>query len=352
MSAVFEPTAPVTRTEERFVFSATGSEYFRIWIVNLLLSIVTLGIYSAWAKVRRNQYFYANTKLAGSTFEYHGNPMAILKGRIAAVVLIGGYNLALHYSVKVGLVMLVVVAAVMPWLILKSLQYSLHNSSYRGIRFGFRGNLKSAYLYYLVLPVASVFTLGLAYPFVHQRLKQFQHTESRYGTTHFSFDAPVGAFYKAYGVFIGLLLGGSFALGIVGAIVGGVSTVMGGGTGKAGVIALIVIVSYGYALCVGTAFMAYLQNLIWNHTQLGAHGFRSTMTWQGLAGLLITNLLGIAFTLGLFIPFAHVRALKYRMQCTAMLVSGSLDDVVANKGGEVDAIGEGMADLAGFDLSL
>ena len=34
-------------------FVGTGSEYFRIWIVNLLLTIVTLGIYSAWAKVRR-----------------------------------------------------------------------------------------------------------------------------------------------------------------------------------------------------------------------------------------------------------------------------------------------------------
>ena len=74
---------------EAITFSATGSEYFRIWIVNLLLSIVTLGIYSAWAKVRRNRYFYSSTHLAGGSFEYHGNAVAILKGRIAAVVLVG-----------------------------------------------------------------------------------------------------------------------------------------------------------------------------------------------------------------------------------------------------------------------
>ena len=33
-------------------FRGNGYEYFRIWIVNILLTIMTLGIYSAWAKVR------------------------------------------------------------------------------------------------------------------------------------------------------------------------------------------------------------------------------------------------------------------------------------------------------------
>ncbi len=34
----------------RINFSGRGSEFFGIWIVNVLLSILTLGIYSAWAK--------------------------------------------------------------------------------------------------------------------------------------------------------------------------------------------------------------------------------------------------------------------------------------------------------------
>ena len=59
-------------------------EYFRIWIVNLLLSLVTLGIYSAWAKVRRLRYFYGHTSVDGGTFGYHASPIAILKGRLIA----------------------------------------------------------------------------------------------------------------------------------------------------------------------------------------------------------------------------------------------------------------------------
>lgn len=39
-------------------FTGTAGEYFGIWIVNILLTIVTVGFYSAWAKVRRKRYFY------------------------------------------------------------------------------------------------------------------------------------------------------------------------------------------------------------------------------------------------------------------------------------------------------
>ncbi len=350
MSAVFESAAPATSNEERFTFTATGSEYFRIWIVNLLLSIVTLGIYSAWAKVKRNQYFYGSTQLAGSSFEYHGNPVAILKGRAIALVLFGGYQLAFQHSLTTGFIMLAVFMAVMPWLLLSSLRFGLYNSSYRGIRFGFAGSLKSAYFHYLLLPLASVLTVGLAYPFVHQRLKRYQHTESRYGSTHFSFDASVGAFYKAYGLFIALMFGGGIALSIAGAVLGGVGAATGLPVNV--VVVLIMVVIYPAMACAMWAFMAVLQNLIWNHTQLGSHRFRSTMKWNELAGLYLTNTLGIIVTLGLFIPFAHVRALKYRLESTALIVAGSLDDVVAGNQGDVDAIGEGMSDLAGFDLAL
>ena len=91
MSAEFpeiaiSPLEPGPPREEAFAFTGSGSEYFRIWIVNLILSVVTLGIYSAWAKVRRLEYFYRHTRVAGASFDYHGRPLAILKGRIVAVL--------------------------------------------------------------------------------------------------------------------------------------------------------------------------------------------------------------------------------------------------------------------------
>ncbi|MES2935280.1 MAG: DUF898 family protein, partial [Pseudomonadota bacterium] len=76
---------PALAEELRFSFTGTGAEYFRIWVVNLLLTILSLGVYSAWAKVRRLQYFYRNTRVADASFDYHGNPKAILKGRLLAL---------------------------------------------------------------------------------------------------------------------------------------------------------------------------------------------------------------------------------------------------------------------------
>src|SRR5678816_4784926 len=76
----------------KMIFTGTGAEYFRVWIVNLALTVMTLGVYSACAKVRRLQYFYRHTRLAGSGFDYHGDPIAILKGRIVGLVLFGLYS--------------------------------------------------------------------------------------------------------------------------------------------------------------------------------------------------------------------------------------------------------------------
>ena len=81
------PPVPAVAQSYRFEFDAHGGEYFRIWIVNLLLTIVTLGIYSAWAKVRKLQYLYGHTRLAGSAFGYHGEPLKILRGRLIAAAL-------------------------------------------------------------------------------------------------------------------------------------------------------------------------------------------------------------------------------------------------------------------------
>lgn len=89
------PAPPVVGTvRHELEFRGTGGEYFRIWIVNLALTLLTLGIYSAWAKVRKLRYFHGNTVLAGSTFGYHGDPIRILKGRAVLAVLLAAYLFA------------------------------------------------------------------------------------------------------------------------------------------------------------------------------------------------------------------------------------------------------------------
>src|SRR6218665_2252126 len=42
-------------------FTGGTGAYFRVWIVNLLLCCVTLGLYTPWARQRTAQYFYRHT---------------------------------------------------------------------------------------------------------------------------------------------------------------------------------------------------------------------------------------------------------------------------------------------------
>lgn len=48
---------PATVTEYPVAFTGTADEYFRLWIVNVALTFVTLGLYLPWARVRNRQYF-------------------------------------------------------------------------------------------------------------------------------------------------------------------------------------------------------------------------------------------------------------------------------------------------------
>jgi uncharacterized membrane protein YjgN (DUF898 family) len=347
---------PEQDAPQKFTFTGTGSEYFGIWIVNILLSIVTLGIYSAWAKVRRNRYFYSNTHVAQGSFDYHGNPIAILKGRILAVAFFILYNISIRSSPRYLGIMLLIMAIFLPWLIWKSIQFKLYNSSYRGIRFGFRGSVGQAYLNFLLLPVLTLFTIYLMAPFTHQKIKKFQHTESRYGTTYFSFNAKVGEFYIAYLIGLAVTIGGLIVIGIV--FGSGLMTFVAHAKETKPDPAIVsgffkfIFAVYAWMFIAFPLFLTLIQNLIWNNTALGDNRFQSNLKWGRMTFIVITNIIGVIFTLGLFAPFAHIRYLKYQIESMTLIPDGSIDNFVAATEAQVSATGEGVADVFDFDLSL
>lgn len=354
---------PIQHDPEPVTFHGTGGDYFRIWIVNLLLSIITLGIYSAWAKVRRLHYFYRNTRLAGAEFDYHANPVAILKGRIVAAILFAGYSAAGAVSPLFGLAAAGVVALVLPWLLARSLRFRLFNSSYRGLRFQFHGKTSSSYWVFLVLPVLSVFTLFTLVPFVHHRMKQYQHGHAAFGQTRFAFRAPVSEFYVTYLLAISLFVGVMF-LAVIAMLVG-MGIVMRGVTPSApdappdvtpqmmlGLVPFLLVYGSGI-LGLRALFLARLQNEIWSRMRLGEHRFSCRINGVRLFGLLWTNVVLTILTLGLFTPFAQVRLASYMASTFAVLPVGDLDEFVASeRQQEVGAYGQEAAEFFDFDIGF
>lgn len=192
-------------------FTGKASEYFGIWIVNLLLSILTLGIYSAWAKVRRKKYFYHNTQIDNIGFDYHANPINILKGRIVAFMLFIAYAFGGELNFFIPIVAVIVFFLALPWLVVRASLFNARNSSHRGLRFDFVGKVGEAALIYILLPIVTLFSLYLAWPFMDHQRNKFMVNNHKFGMSQFDFKAKVSSFYKVYAIvlivplFIGLL---------------------------------------------------------------------------------------------------------------------------------------------------
>jgi uncharacterized membrane protein YjgN (DUF898 family) len=343
------PASDMAQTAPRNLqlsFTGSGSEFFRIWIVNALLSIVTLGIYSAWAKVRTLQYFYRNTRLDGATFDYHGGPTAILKGRAIVFVLVLAYNASQYVSSYLTLILAVALAAVFPYLLVRSLRFRMANSSYRGLRFAFTGKDAEGYKVFLLWPILTVLTLYLLAPFAHQRFKRYQHNNTHFGTAPFAIDATASAFY---GIYLRTVFVVAIFL-IAGALVG---AGVGFAAGSAMPIFMLAPLGiYVGLLLIGPYFTARLQNLVWNHTTLAPHRFRSEVRASQLFFIVLTNYILIALTLGLFYPFARVRSTRYRVESMTMMAAGPLDAFVAGEQQQVGALGDAAVDWYDIDIAL
>ena len=155
-----------------FEFEGSATEYFRIWIVNIILTILTIGIYSAWATVRNKRYFYVNTRLGDDPFDYLADPKRLLYGYLILVGFLACYNYLPTINPLLSLPVLVVGIIGFPWVIYKSRRFFCRNSAFRNVRYRFTGTLGEAYASYLGIPLLVPFTLGLAQPYVFFRQKE------------------------------------------------------------------------------------------------------------------------------------------------------------------------------------
>jgi len=370
---------PVSETY-RFDFTGNGNEYFRIWIINLCLTLATLGIYSAWAKVRRLQYFDRNTQLNGVAFNFHGNPMAIFKGRLVALVLFVAYHYAFGFSKAFGVTVITVLFLTLPWMLRSALQFRLRNTSYRGVRFYFGGSLKEAYLNYtpllaiLLLPAATVavmpdsknlvglefILLYLSWPVIHAAMKRYQQSHIVYGDQASTYKASIFALIKPYILAFLFAIGIVIVVVIVAVVIVVIMTIISKSTGatpgfNTGVgigIVVMVLYAYGVYLVAGPFLQVTIWNLVWNSTQFPTFTVRSELVFWPYLRLQTKNLIFTLLTLGLYRPFAVVSVYQYRLAHMSV-EGGSFDHIVqSGQNQQIAATGDSSADFFGIDLSF
>ena len=325
-------------------FRGHAGEFFRIWIVNTLLSIVTLGIYSAWAKVRTRRYFLGNTVLAGSSFDFHAEPLKILYGRLIMGVLFLVYLFGAKISLALPLAAAGIFALLFPWIIVRGMAFNLGNTSYRNLRFGFKHDYAGSYKNYALSLLILICTLGIAAPYVIFRHHRFRVSRSRFGTEFFRYEGEAKEFWHIYLLAIGV----SLIYGVAVAVLMFLLTLV----NKFLAIGAIPLV-YG-TFFLSTAWVrAHTYNEVAAETKLGALRFHANLKAGELAWLYVGNLVACLFTVGLLIPWAITRVVRYKITRTRVLgTEEALAEFVAAESTREHAIADAAVDFWDIDLGF
>ncbi|GAB3119688.1 YjgN family protein [Novispirillum itersonii] len=360
------PTPPVSPPPMAHPLRFTGSTagYFRLWLVNLLLSVATLGVWSAWAKVRTKKYFYGHTRLAGSAFDYDTTGWVILKGRAVAVAVIAVWSVLTGFAPLAALPLGAVVFFGLPWIINRGLRFNARVTVWRNVRFDFQGSYGRTLLYFFVLIIPVYMTGLLGLPWLQRARSRYLTESYRFGTAPFHLTADLGEFYAAYlrTVLAGVLMlipaigiGVGLAVGLDG------STVLDSlNSDQAAGVTLVAI--YAGIFVLTATVLPYLRAqilaLTLNGTTLGGsatgrlHRFSCTLSPVRYAWICLSNLAAVAVSLGLLMPWATVRLHRYTVGAITAHAAEDLDGFVSAQETASGVISSEIMDLEGISVAL
>lgn len=296
-------------------FHGTPSTLFGIYIMNILYTILTLGIYRFWGKIKVRQYLMSQSELMGERFAFHGTGKELCIGWLKAMVII-----VVGYGIIMGLeylnpifILLVYPSALVVLAVAKvgSMRYRLSRTSWRGIRLSFRGSFRRGIKLYAGGLVLTIITLGLYYPIFHVKMRDFWTSNTYFGNRPLLYDGRGGDLMGAY--LLALLLTIP-TLGI-----------------------------YWFW------FRARMQRYDWEHTTFPGIRFRYAATGANLLSLTAVNLLLLIFTIGLAMPWVIIRTLRFNFNYLSL--RGAVDfDTIQQEAQGARAVGEGLADYLDLDV--
>ncbi|MCZ6763608.1 MAG: YjgN family protein [Alphaproteobacteria bacterium] len=364
------PTGDESHEPLAIEFDGNASEYFGIWIVNLLLTVVTLGVWGAWAKVRRLRYFYGNTRLGSDNFDFLATGLQIFKGRVFALLVFAGLSATQFISPIAQLIATLLLLPLLPWIINLSLRFRAGMTVWRNIRFGFEGNYWGALGVFIAMPIAGLATMGLLLPLAGQMAARYVTRNYRYGAARFDAKPDVGEFYAAFFMAIAIVLG-AFVVAFVPLI--GVAIAIGPVVEKPGadlewylqyyakqvgpafissIYLFVIAIIVGY-IAAAQVYIAKTRNAVINSLNLdGGHRFRSALSGFKLAWITISNMVVIVFTVGLMQPWAAVRIWKYQAGRYVAHPASPVDRFVDEQREAVGAFGSEFGDFEGFDIGI
>ncbi|MCL2219035.1 MAG: DUF898 family protein [Chitinispirillia bacterium] len=307
-------------TAYKLSFQGNSGTLFKIWISNLLLTICTLSVYYSWARANMKRYIYSSTYIGDYAFEFHGTGGQMFKGLIKFSIMIFVLNLGWE-AVKIlvqdgsrqnlipiiGLTLLLLISyfPIMGLFIHGARRFRMSRTTYRGIRFGYRGNKAS------MIKLLFTVLIPFYYPAFVNRLRKYIYGNTHFGNIEAEFKGDSATYFNLY--WRNLLL-------------------------------CVVTLGIYYFW-----YKAKLFNYFWNNLSFSKDStvieITPKATAQKFFNLLAGNFLIVLFTLGLGSPIAKVRSMKFLADNLDICGNADLDTVIQTEEQYINALGDAAADM-------
>ena len=354
-------------------FSGRAKEYFGIWITNILLNVATIGIFSAWAKVRRLRYFFNKTNVSGSSFSFHATGWQIFKGRLIALTVVIAFTVLPSIFALFNLIIPIIILIALPWLINSSLRFKARMVSYRNIRFNWHGNYAKTFLYFVLGPVISFISLGLLQPLFTKYYYTYYANNHSYGTSRFFADTSVKNFYLGSirsGLLPSLIIFNCFITYLLINVsiimmdnnnenwsqedmLADYSAYLGEWLGKIflALIPIIIITNFVYRILARNLLLRTLVLKNANQQKISAK-FDSNLNPFRYIWIVLSNAIIVTITFGLMSPYAQVRFYKYLSSSTKFGLIGDIEAFLDSEKKRLSSLGEEYSEMEGFEVNI
>jgi uncharacterized membrane protein YjgN (DUF898 family) len=313
------PSALTVARQEHPVLTARTGALFGLCYMNLLLTVVTLGIYRFWAKTRLRGYVWRHMTIGGDGFEYTGTGKELLIGFLKALLvllppllLIGVLRLFAGplWGAAIGVLQGIALALLYIVAIYAARRYRMSRTTWRGIRFHQDGSPWRYAGIYVKGGLLSALTMGLYTPYLRIRLAQYEITNLTYGNLPFTFTGVGRDLFKPW------LLAWFLALPTL----------------------YLSMVWYN----------AQQYRYMAEHTRLGDVRFAMRLSGLDLFLFNLVNLLLLVVSLGLLFPLVIRRRLDF--WCRWLALDGTIDLAAVRQVDRGPRYGEGLMNFLDMDF--
>lgn len=167
-------------------FYGTSPAYFRLFLLQLLYIFLTAGFALPWAWVQSKKYLVSAAYFGPYQFDYHAKaadifPLFTIIYSSLIVYIAAGYIYTSYFYSFLLPLFLLKLFFLMPWLILQGLRYHYASISFANIRFSFKGSYWKIFAISYLIPVASLLTLGFAFPYLYKVMKEYFISQVHWG---------------------------------------------------------------------------------------------------------------------------------------------------------------------------